>query len=510
MKKIIALSLIAFLACSSVFASSGSVTPVKEVPVKTSPTTNTPQKPIKGLVILGDNYAVDDNFVYVVNSTRSAWVQMPDADRVTFKVLAGQFARDIDQIFQMGKKIDGALLNSFSVISGQHGYAQDDKRVYGPKGVIQDADPETFKMLTKHYSLDAGHVFFDGMNIPEANAGSFRVIDSGLYAIDDKSVFYAGKLLKNAIPEGLVVKWPRAFSTNGYVFFEGRIEKGEVPTDEPVPPENSEIPVPPETPDVETPTSDAWSAFWDRFAPYTAKLTGENMAFWTLVVFALLGIFSLIFVFFADRNDEVVSLWKSIVKTLLAGAIALVSIWVASFFLKPITAIIVGLLLWFFFFATLWSALGWIKSFLITILTFIGVIFILALSALILRAVFGDVESLLSFINKPTIQLLGIMKMIGFFGGAWLIGTQLGSSLVRSVGQAFVATVIAIAILGLLTWITNLGTLVSIILFSALYTVLLWIMRFRIVSNLFAETVRIVRIGLILVVVIGVIVWIIL
>jgi DKNYY family len=206
MRKIVILSLVLLIASSSVFASSGSVTPVKENPVQQPPITNIQQKPIKGLVILGDNYAVDSDFVYVVNSTRSGWVQIPNADRVTFKVLAGQFARDMDQIFQMGKKIDGALLNSFSVISGQHGYAQDDKRIYGPKGVIKEADPEKFKMLTKHYSLDAGHVFFDGMNIPEANSGSFRVIDNGLYAIDDKSVFYAGKLLKNAIPEGLIVK----------------------------------------------------------------------------------------------------------------------------------------------------------------------------------------------------------------------------------------------------------------------------------------------------------------
>jgi hypothetical protein len=510
MKKIITLSLIAIVACSSVFASSGSITPVKENPVPKPPITNTQQKPIKGLIILGDNYAVDDNFVYVVNETRSAWVQMPNADRVTFKVLGGQFARDVDQIFHMGKKIEGALLDSFSVISGQHGYAQDDKRIYGPKGVIKEADPETFKMLTKNYSLDAGHVFFDGVNIPEANAGSFRVIDSGLYAVDDKSVFYAGKLLKNALPEGLIVKWPRAFSANDYVFFEGRVEKGENPIDEPVQPENPETPVPPENPQVETPTADAWSTFWDRFAPYTAKFTGENMAFWTLVVLALLGIFSLIFVFFADRNDEVVSLWKSMVKTLVAGAVMLVTIWVASFFLKPLAAIIIGLVLWFFFFTTLWSALGWIKSLLITILTLIGIIFMLAIGALIVRAVFDDVESFIVFINQPALQLIGIMNIIGFFGGAWLIGTQLGSSLARSIGQAFVATIIATAILGLLIWITNIGTLASIVLFSALYTILLWIMRFRMVSNLFAETVRIVRIGLIIAVTIGLVVWIIL
>ena len=102
------------------------------------------------------------------------------------------------------------------------------------------------------------------------------------------------------------------------------------------------------------------------------------------------------------------------------------------------------------------------------------------------------------------------MKIVGFFGGAWLIATQLGSSLARSLGQALVATVIALGILGLLIWITHIGTLVSVLLFSVLYTVLLWIMRFRMVSNLFAETVRIVRIGIILELVIGIIIWIIL
>lgn len=55
---------------------------------------------------------------------------------------------------------------------------------------------QTFKLLTKSYSIDAGHVFFDGKNIREANSGSFEVIENGLYAVDDKSVFYAGKILE--------------------------------------------------------------------------------------------------------------------------------------------------------------------------------------------------------------------------------------------------------------------------------------------------------------------------
>lgn len=509
MKKIITLSLIAFLAYSSVYASSGSITPIKENPTVTAPATNVQKKPIKGLIILGDNYAVDDNFVYVVNETRSAWVQMPNADRVTFKVLGGQFARDIDQVFQMGKKIEGALMHSFSVISGQHGYAQDDKRIYGPKGVIQEADPETFKMLTKHYSLDAGHVFFDGVNIPEANAGSFRVIDSGLYAVDDKSVFYAGKLLKNAIPEGLIVKGSRAFSSNDYVFFEGRVEKGELPTDEPIPTDDPTRPEP-LPPVQENATSASWEIFWAKLTPYTTQLTGSNTSFWTLILVSLFGVFSILFVFFAERNDEQVSLFKSIIKTLVAAAITLVAVWIASLFLSPIKALVAGVVVGVFFFMTLWSALGWIKSILITILTFIGLVFVLALGFLVLRGVVGDTVAILQFLNTSTIKLLSILKIGGILGGVWLIMTQLRSGLFSAVAQAIVSTVVSLGILSLLIWIAHIGMWVSLALFVLLYVMLLWIMRFRMVSNLFAETVRIVRVGLILGVLLSIIVFIIL
>lgn len=156
--------------------------------------------------------------MYVVNSTRSAWVKIV-ADRASFRVILGQFARDKNAIYQMGRVIPGADLASFSAISGQHGYAQDDNHIYGPHGVIPDADPETFKMLTKNYSLDAGHVFFDGKLI-DADSGSFEVIDNGLYAVDDKRVFYAGKILKDTSPDGFIVKGPRAFAADGRTFFE--------------------------------------------------------------------------------------------------------------------------------------------------------------------------------------------------------------------------------------------------------------------------------------------------
>ncbi len=219
MRKIIALSSLLFFV--SIFASSGAVNTPKtptEKPVVTSPITPKPT-PIKGLIILNDYYAVDENSAYAVNDAQNGWIKIPSADRATMTLIAGQFARDKDEIFVRGKKLEGVDIDSFSVISGQHGYAQDDKHVYGPHGLIPEADTTTFKMLTKYYSADTGHVFYDG-KLMQANSGSFEVIDNGLYAVDDKSVFYAGKVLKNTSPEGFIVKGPRAFTADGRTCFE--------------------------------------------------------------------------------------------------------------------------------------------------------------------------------------------------------------------------------------------------------------------------------------------------
>ena len=127
------LSFVIFMAYVSVFADGNTVISISN----TTPPINTPTKPTvppkdvpKGLIILNDFYAVDDDFVYAINSASTAWVKIPTADRTNFTVIRGQFARDVDQIFFRGKKIDGIDARSFSMISAQHGYARDSKRVY--------------------------------------------------------------------------------------------------------------------------------------------------------------------------------------------------------------------------------------------------------------------------------------------------------------------------------------------------------------------------------------------
>jgi hypothetical protein len=204
MRKIMILSFVIFMASVSVFADGNAVinTPNTPPPINTPTKPTVPPKDIpKGLIILNDFYAVDENFVYAINSTNTAWVKIPTADRTNFTVIRGQFARDVDQIFFRGKKIEGIDVRSFSMISAQHGYARDSKRVYGPEGLIEDADVDTFKLLAGGvYALDTGHVYVRGRAI-DADAGSFRVLKEGLYAVDDSQVFHDGNLLKGISPD---------------------------------------------------------------------------------------------------------------------------------------------------------------------------------------------------------------------------------------------------------------------------------------------------------------------
>lgn len=272
-------------------------------------------------------------------------------------------------------------------------------------------------------------------------------------------------------------------------------------TDPQSPPVTPENPTTPEEPTVEPSMS--------ILTPYMPYLTG-NTSYWSLVVLGLLGLLSILFVFFAERNDEEVTLWKVFVKFIISVLVAAGIMWIVSLFASAKVALVVGIIAGFFFYISLWSVLGWIKSFLITVLSLIALAFFLAAIALASRFFFDDISQVLDFVTSIAAQRLMVVGIIGTFIGAILIATQLGSSFIRSFGQSLGATLIALVVVAFLAWINPLGTVSTVVLFVILFAILLWIMRFRIVSNLFVETIRIVRVALVLAVVIGIIIWIVL
>lgn len=485
MKKILCLSFISFLFLNTAFGSSGNIEKNTQKPViNVVHPTDTEKKPIQGLVILGNNYAVDDDFVYVVNADRTGWVKISHADRVSFRVISGQFARDNDQIFLMGKTLEWADKDTFDIISPQHGYASDKNHVYWPRGIIQEADKQTFKIITSDYAMDVGHVFFQGKMI-DANSWSFRVLDKGLYAVDETRVYYAGRILEDVSPDGFRVKGARGFAADGRVFFEGKLEEHNA----------SDV--------------DGKGVF-SQIQQHIPSFTLSNSFSWAGVIGGLLIFFAVLFLFFTGRNEEETSLIAIILKIIVSSILGLIVYWIGTFFLTTQTAFIVAAVMSFFIFVTSYSIFGWFKSLLITILSLISFVFILACFLLLGKVVFDTVGDFFWFMAQDHILLLFVCVWSGLFIGTWLIVTQLRVRLFVALGQSIIATCVTIAIVSLLFWLSSVGTFTTIILFVCLYTILLWIMRFRDGERVFAETVRVVRVGLLLLVILSFIVWIIL
>lgn len=83
---------------SSVFAAGVTTTKLSNASTTTSQT-DTKKTPIKGLVILNDYFAHDENKIYTLNDTKTGWDILPAADYDTFRVMLGWFAQDKNDIF---------------------------------------------------------------------------------------------------------------------------------------------------------------------------------------------------------------------------------------------------------------------------------------------------------------------------------------------------------------------------------------------------------------------------
>lgn len=103
-----------------------------------------------------------------------------------------------------------------------------------------------------------------------------------------------------------------------------------------------------------------------------------------------------------------------------------------------------------------------------------------------------------------------VIGIVGLFVGTLLIIGLLDEGILQSFSQSLGATLIALILVAFLQWIGDIGTVTTVLVFALLYGILLWIMRFRMVSDLFVDTVRVIRVMVILGIVIGLVVWIVL
>jgi len=474
-----------------------------------TPTVDTQKNTIKWLVILNDFFARDEKNAYTINSERTGWTAIEGADRETFKVILGRFAQDKNSIFSFWEKLQDIDQKSFVIISGTHGYASDDKTVYGPRGVIEGADPDTFKLYTGKYGADAGNVYYLWKKI-DADSATFQVLDAGSYALDAEKVFYNGVILRGIPVEGFAVKGERAFASDGHVFFEWRVEKWDpLPVDnedpiDTVDPVDPEIEVTPVTPR-ETLAQKLFSED-GILTPYKTILLIE----WPFLVFSLLiiiGIFSALFVFFAERNDETASWMKTFFKTLIAVMVGAALFWVATYWLSVFESALLWGLVGVVAFLSLSNLGGKIKTLFVALLASIAFGFFTSVVIIILRTISSTPHTILEFITQDTFQILTILGSIGIFLGSWLIRTQLKTSTAVAISGAIIATLASLLILVFVYWLGPITPVMTTLLFSLLFGAFTWVLSFRLNSTLLLTSIRVLRVMILLGMLSFILVW---
>ena len=231
---------------------------------------------VKQFTSLGNNYAKDDKFVYF-NSQVDGPIKLEEADINSFIALNGEdlvstrsfrhetqtikthsfYAKDKDGVFYEGNKLAEANAYSFQVLGNIYGkdnknafyeeqklegvdvnslvllkpsqinnaywyfYVKDKNHVYHQGQKIQEANADTFELLTKTYSKDKNHVFSYNEKIESADVNTFQVM--GNYARDKNHVYFGATILTDVDSSSFKVfeNW-RYFSDKSGVYYAGK------------------------------------------------------------------------------------------------------------------------------------------------------------------------------------------------------------------------------------------------------------------------------------------------
>ena len=134
-----------------------------------------------------------------------------ECDFFSFEVIKNGYARDKNYIFYNGIKLIDASHESFSVLEANEPqnhsqteieyfpydyYARDHKKIFYGLEVLEQANPETFKMLSLVYAKDNYNVFFNGKVIEGTIAETFELVDFRV-ARDNKHVYYFGRRISD-------------------------------------------------------------------------------------------------------------------------------------------------------------------------------------------------------------------------------------------------------------------------------------------------------------------------
>jgi hypothetical protein len=150
------------------------------------------------------------------SSGRNEWVVLKDRERIDGytrigdSIFGGEIACNVKPL----KDID---IKTFKVLAGTK-FAKDTNHIYYPleehcidftdcgvcyyaKIVVENANPSTFRYLTKEYATDGSNVYFRGKLLHGADGASFKVIDGPdffFFATDKQNVYRHDQVFSEA------------------------------------------------------------------------------------------------------------------------------------------------------------------------------------------------------------------------------------------------------------------------------------------------------------------------
>jgi len=170
-----------------------------------------------------------------------------NADSKTFKVASGFLAKDSRNVFRSGKLVANADPGTFKHL--KHNFSNlnfytDDQHVYYFKGMVEDADPDTFEAIGSYFFKDHRYAYFCSKKchkIDGTDIETFREVpiksnwaNDRVFAYDKDKVFFCAELKANKPCSPLPESDPDSFEFIGKyfskdksnVFFKDELVKG--------------------------------------------------------------------------------------------------------------------------------------------------------------------------------------------------------------------------------------------------------------------------------------------
>ena len=161
----------------------------------------------KTFELIEDPYAKDAlHYYYVLTYSDGGYeVKTISCQYGSFQVLDYQFAKDANNAFYLGKKINGADPAGFELLG--NGYSKDAQHVFFESGQVAGADPQTFVLFKENenslgttvYARDKNGIYINEKAFAGADVATFKILNEK-YTMDKNGVYFNMKKVKNADP----------------------------------------------------------------------------------------------------------------------------------------------------------------------------------------------------------------------------------------------------------------------------------------------------------------------